>query len=457
MFRAFSRLGALALVVLFSFSLVPAAPAFAVPSVASPVVPAALVRQDNSKEIIAVFDAINAYRKANGVPAVRYNAKVSRMSQEWVAAMASRQAIEHNPGFLNDSRAVGWNAAGEVIAVRWDRKAAALVDWWKSSPSHKAVLLDKRMTVVGLGISFTNATNNYSMAGLANFFGFTKAPAETYATPKDYFGLAGTAKDPITVKYSSAGGLKALGAATGKQVTGLAAGGRVQEYEKATISWSPAAGAAITGGAIRALWRFNWAQDGYLGYPVSDEAAGRGGSLQVYERGRLAWTPEGGAVNLSGAIGPAWASSGGPSSALRYPIQNERSVPGGAVQNFQGGQFFWSPSTGAHFVFGGIKGTWEQMGGSQGYLGFPLTNEQYGFRSGGAVQEFMRGAVTWSPSTNTHVVIGGIFGTWKANGGAAGRLGFPVTGEYPIKGGAAQRFEAGTITWTSAGPKVVYS
>jgi hypothetical protein len=149
----------------------------------------ALVPDSNAAEVAAVFNAINTYRASLGLPAVKYHATVAGMAQEWSDSIASREVIEHRANFWTDARALGPNnGAGEVIAVRWDRDAAQLVEWWKNSPAHNAILSDPRFNVAGIGITFTDGNwqttpNRFTMWGVVNFFGYSALPAGTTAAP----------------------------------------------------------------------------------------------------------------------------------------------------------------------------------------------------------------------------------------------------------------------------------
>lgn len=149
----------------------------------------ALVRDNNSSQLVAVFDAINKYRASLSLPPVKYHATVAAMAQEWSDNIASREVIEHRANFWSDARALNpTNGAGEVIAVRWDRDAAQLVEWWKGSPAHDAILRDPRFNVVGIGITFTDgdwrtSPNRYTMWGVVNFFGYNFLPAGTTSGP----------------------------------------------------------------------------------------------------------------------------------------------------------------------------------------------------------------------------------------------------------------------------------
>jgi uncharacterized protein YkwD len=142
----------------------------------------ALVPDSNAAAILTVFTRINEYRVANGLNKVKYHPTVAGLSQEWSNNIASREVIEHRASFWTDPRALSPNnGAGEVIAIRTDRDAAQLVEWWKGSPGHNAMLLDPRFNVMGAGISYTNST--YQIWGVVNFFGYTTLPAGTLDSP----------------------------------------------------------------------------------------------------------------------------------------------------------------------------------------------------------------------------------------------------------------------------------
>jgi hypothetical protein len=46
------------------------------------------------------------------------------------------------------------------------------------------------------------------------------------------------------------------------------------------------------------------------------------------------------------------------------------------MNTFQGGAIYWSPSTGAHVVYGGIGAKYNSMGGPTSWLGLPTSDEQ---------------------------------------------------------------------------------
>lgn len=76
--------------------------------------------------------------------------------------------------------------------------------------------------------------------------------------------------------------------------------GAYNHFERGSIYWSPATGASAVEGAIREAWaRAGW-EASCLGFPTSGERAtvvgGVAGRVSDFERGTVTWTPAGGAV-----------------------------------------------------------------------------------------------------------------------------------------------------------------
>nr|WP_164206644.1 CAP domain-containing protein [[Micrococcus luteus] ATCC 49442] len=176
-------------------TLVPAPQTFAAESLASEgLATEALVPDSNAAAILTVFNKINEYRVANKLAPVKYHPTVAGLAQEWSNSIASRDVIEHRASFWTDARAMSPSSAGEVIAIRTDRDAALLVEWWKGSPGHNAMLLDPRFNVMGAGISYTDSL--YRIWGVVNFFGYTTLPAGTVSSPGG--STSGTVFPPAT-------------------------------------------------------------------------------------------------------------------------------------------------------------------------------------------------------------------------------------------------------------------
>jgi uncharacterized protein with LGFP repeats len=143
--------------------------------------------------------------------------------------------------------------------------------------------------------------------------------------------------------------------------------------------------------------------------------------------------------------------------ALGAPTGNEDKHADGGFQVFDGGAICVHGS-GAYVVLGKIRDKWNALGGMDGKLGFP-TGDQDTHPDGGGFQEFDGGAIC-DHGAGTYVVWGKIRDKWNELGGMDGKLGLPTSDETDTPDGAkTATFEHGTITWKpgDAQATVVYS
>lgn len=268
----------------------------------------ALLPDNNSAAILTVFNAINSYRASLGLAPVKYHATVANLAQEWSNNIASREVIQHRANFWTDPRAMNPNnGAGEVIAVRWDRDAAQLVEWWKGSPGHDALLRDPRFNVMGIGITYTDGNwqttpNRYTLWGVVNFFGYTTLPAGTttrpggtVTPPTDPVGACepGDKHQPPTVN------LKSASIRSAADLVSVRSDGAVYTYQSLGNAKYGAArkiAAGFTG--LKELFVSDWDRDG-----VFDLIAQRtDGQLLVYP-GKAS-----GGFGSPGVLGQGWQS-----------------------------------------------------------------------------------------------------------------------------------------------------
>ncbi|WOQ16459.1 hypothetical protein [Raineyella sp. W15-4] len=276
----------------------------------------------------------------------------------------------------------------------------------------------------------------------------TPTPAAT-ATPTPQT----TGEQAMAAKAASDAAV--LGAPTGPLECGLTGGGGCrQQYQLATLLWSPDTGAYWTRGAIRDRWNRNAAQDGFLGYPTSDEFCGLAGNGcgQHFTGGDVYWSPATDAHFLTGEILAKWNSTGAQKEFLAYPTSDQFCglAGNGCGQHFQGGEIYSSPASGTHFVRGAIRGRWTDNNWENGFLGYPTSDEFCGLAGGGCGQHYQGGEIYWSPTTDAHFVRGAIRGTWTGNGSEAGFLGYPISDEFCglAGGGCGQHYQGGEIYWT---------
>ncbi|MDQ0258654.1 uncharacterized protein with LGFP repeats/L,D-peptidoglycan transpeptidase YkuD (ErfK/YbiS/YcfS/YnhG family) [Sinomonas atrocyanea] len=299
--------------------------------------------------------------------------------------------------------------------------------------------------------SATPSPTDPAQAGTASAAPTGAPPASAPPTdPPTATDTAPAPLSPIQAKYAALGGAAGwLGASvSAEDCAAPPAGGCAAAFRNGAVYWSAASGAHTVGGAIRARWAAAGAAGGLLGYPTTDEVPIRsGGVYQLYQGGAIYWSPATGAHTSRGAIRAEYAAAGWENGFLGYPTTDEVPIrSGGVYQLYQGGAILWSPASGAHTSGGAIRGAWAATGYENGPLGYPTTDE-LPIRSGGVYQLYQGGAMYWSPGTGARASRGGIRAVWAGTGYENGSLGYPVTNELCSGSSCIQKFQGGTITW----------
>ena len=279
----------------------------------------------------------------------------------------------------------------------------------------------------------------------------------------------------ILQKYESLGGPGDgdLGFPTIDEGPGRATDSRNTTFsavDKPVIFWTPDTGAHVVRGAINAAWDKLGGSAGPVGVPTEDEVFKGDLVSQKFSGGELTWNrstkefttvPPDLAGQLAGltipedatsAINAARRAAGGPLGPLgakqgpQYAIGQD-----GAGQDFTGGKIFYSPATGANVVSGQVLKKYESVGGVQGDLGLPTSNEtDGGLKTGSRVSTFSaadKPVIFWTPDYGAFIVRGAMNAAWDKLGGAAGSLGPPVADQTEDGNVVSQRFTGGEISW----------
>lgn len=142
------------------------------------------------------------------------------------------------------------------------------------------------------------------------------------------------------------------------------------------------------------------AQLGWLGDAVTAPARtpnGRG-SYQHFQNGSIYYTRQHGAFEVHGAIFAKWASFGWEQGFLGFPLTDESTTPDGVgrYNHFEGGSIYWTPSTGAWEIHGAIRDKYASLGWERSFLGYPVSDEFDG-PGNTQVSNFQSGQIGWSP------------------------------------------------------------
>ena len=206
--------------------------------------------------------------------------------------------------------------------------------------------------------------------------------------------------------------------------------------------------------AVAARWEALGGQRGPLGSPVGAEYTVRGGRAQDFQGGRILWSPGTGANGVWGPIGERYTELGGPDGPLGLPTTDDVAVKGGRAGTFQGGKLYWSPATGTRAVTGPVLAHYQAYDGATGPLGLPVGELEevtdLDQASGPAQQQLFAGGRVYLRAGQARHVRGAIRDRYLALGGPSGSLGLPVSDEYDVPGGRRSDFDGGQLTWTEA-------
>jgi peptidoglycan/xylan/chitin deacetylase (PgdA/CDA1 family) len=211
---------------------------------------------------------------------------VSRSTKYVFKAFLNVAAIKTGEvGFYVDE----FNAAGKWISGQFRKREntrwveAMNFDYTPTSASVASASL--QIYVTGTGI--TAYVDNVQMLAL----GAETAPG-TAPDPVPAPGPGGTVPAAATTGIPAAAANASLGSSTSAITCGITNGGCYQNYQNGAIIWSPATGAHVSVGEIRAAWAATGFENGRLGYPTTNEFPIGGGSVaQNYQGGQISWSP----------------------------------------------------------------------------------------------------------------------------------------------------------------------
>ena len=155
------------------------------------------------------------------------------------------------------------------------------------------------------------------------------------------------------------------------------------------------------------------------------------------------------------AIDTHYEMLGRAQSRLGAPISDTFEVAGGAERDYQGGAIFYSKRTGAKALYGPVFDRYQALGGPNGQLGFPVSDEADAGNGVAHVADFSQpggASIYWSPQWGSVVITGAVLDTYRASGGAVGPFSYPSADTTTVNGVESGSFigPRGTrIQWSS--------
>jgi hypothetical protein len=263
---------------------------------------------------------------------------------------------------------------------------------------------------------------------------------------------------PIAKKYAELGGSAGfLGRVVAPEKANTDRRGRVARYQNGNIYWTATTGAHEVHGRILAEFADQAGVNGPLKYPTSDtrRSGDRKSEYSNFENGRIYDRGSAGLVTILKPFFAKHEALGGIYGQLGYPKENARNARDGRsrYQNFDKGRIYQRGSSVVE-IHGAVFTLHESLRGVYGELKYPVTDlDEVGDRRGKA-QWFEKGLVFYTPTTGAHAVWGKILDRFAANGNVRGYLQYPTSEPTPVGDGRGTyaTFEQGNIyTSTTTG------
>jgi L,D-peptidoglycan transpeptidase YkuD (ErfK/YbiS/YcfS/YnhG family) len=140
-----------------------------------------------------------------------------------------------------------------------------------------------------------------------------------------------------------------LGFPVTQEACGLVNSGCFQRFTGGSIYWNAGNGAFPIYDGYGQIWNHYGRESGRLGYPVSGEQCGLAGPgcVQSFQGGYVYWAAGIGFHSVYGIYGQVWGSKRAQNGAMGYPVTEESCQVNTCVQRFEGGAIQWTAGQGA--------------------------------------------------------------------------------------------------------------
>ncbi|MCK4928772.1 MAG: hypothetical protein KAR76_03455, partial [Methanosarcinales archaeon] len=200
---------------------------------------------------------------------------------------------------------------------------------------------------------------------------------------------------------------------------------------------------------IKQKWISMGGESSSLGNPYSGtmKTIREDGYFQRFQHGSIYWSSTSGAFEIHGGVESKYMSMGYEASYLKYPTFDTVALTNGCSFNdFMGGAIYFNPLFSGHALYGPILEKWREMGAEKSVMGYPTGDTEPTIDGEGQFQHFQAGDLYWHPEVGIFGVKGRIRLKWYELGGVEGELGYPVSEVMMDGETSSQKFQHGKIT-----------
>ncbi|MFN8019672.1 MAG: twin-arginine translocation signal domain-containing protein [Acidimicrobiales bacterium] len=255
----------------------------------------------------------------------------------------------------------------------------------------------------------------------------------------------------IAKKYAELGGTAGfLGPPIAEEKANADKRGRVRRYQHGNIYWTPTTGAHEVHGPILTEFGKQAGVNGILKYPTSDTrtSSDKKSRYSNFEHGRIYDRGSAGVFTVPAPYFAKHEALGGVHGTLGYPIAAVRTSSDKAsrYQNYEKGRIYVQGSRVTE-IHGAVFTLHESLAGVHGTLGYPITDLTPCDDRRGKAQWFEHGFIWYSPTTGAHALWGKVLDRYLANGHEGGYLKYPTSEPTAVGDGRGTyaTFEQGRI------------
>lgn len=149
-------------------------------SIASPASAASTCTMNNAQAQQQILSEVNSARASYGLAALAPSAPMNDVATSWSSSQVASGKMSHNPYYSSQIPA-GWTTAGENVAFNY--APTAVTSAWMNSDGHRANILNRSFTHIGIGMACDSSGRAYYTQNFAAYSTPQPAPAPVAPAP----------------------------------------------------------------------------------------------------------------------------------------------------------------------------------------------------------------------------------------------------------------------------------